>query len=129
MTRVTSYITLDISGKARAYITIVSKQGDRSTRYIEATIVDGNKPYRFVGDEEVRINIKRADNIKRTFDGEIFDGERGILTFKIPSWALQYPGKDVCDIAVCSDEERFSTPAFYIDVNAAAVFDLDAEHN
>lgn len=136
MTCVTSYIPLDISGNAKTYSTITSKQGDRSTRYIEATIVDGKKPYTFKGNETIKFNIKRADNTKCSFDGnikvskELSDDEDnahkeyGISPFLIPSWALEVPGRDVCDIVISSNNTKITTPVFYIQVIATANLDV-----
>lgn len=124
-TQVISNISLDISGKSRDYIVIRAKQGDRSSRFISATIVDGRTPFALGGDETVKLNVARADNIKRSFDGKIeTDGK---LWFEIPEFALELPYLVTCDVSIISGDYKMKTSVFYIQVDAAAKYDIDAD--
>lgn len=127
-TKVISNITLDISGKKRDYIVIKAKQGDKSTRFIRATIVNGKEQVAFQDGERVQLNCKRADNIKRTFDGNVeADGK---VLFGIPSWALELPYSVSCDVSIIDTNNlKITTATFYIEVVAAAVSEFDTSED
>ena len=125
MQQVISNITLDTSGKANKNV-IRAKQGDRSSRFIRATIVDGDEPVIFGENDTVQIDFLRIDNIKRTFDGNI-DGD-GNVFFAIPSWCLELPYRVRGYIKLPSsnnDETENYTPPFFIEVGEAVVSSIE----
>lgn len=126
-TKVVSKITLDISGIQREHIVVRAKQGDRSTRFICATIVNGEEQVLLRKGDLIKINILRADNLRQTINLNNDETSCEVL-FAIPEWALELPYTATCDLSIVDiDGKKITTSTFYIQVDAAAVADDEIE--
>ena len=109
------------------------RQYDNLSRYLHVQIVDKDLPD---GDEnapfdmtgcEARMYVEMPDAKPLYFDGEIADGEGGVVTFLIPNAVTQNIGEYNCVIRVSNAEKAsvISTKPFLLRVEES-IFDEDA---
>ena len=109
--------------KPNIFQAVVAKQYDMNTRFIKATLVDGQDIIYIPAESTVKvvINAERADGLSKGFDGEV--NEDGTVTVPLHSWMLEMEGTVVCDISVIDtesdDNKKLTTTAFTLLVEKA----------
>lgn len=107
---------IDINGKIG---TIFVKQFDNLSRYIHLQIMDNDlsSPMNLVGCE-VRLYADLINDIG-FIDGEVADGEKGIITFLLPNGLTQKQGEYEAEIWITNAEEgsTITTKPFIISVD------------
>lgn len=98
--------------------TVVVKQYDNLSRYIHLQIMDNDlgAPMNLVGCE-VRLYVDLFDDIGY-IDGEVADGENGIITFLLPNGVTQKEGRYQAEVWITNADETsiISTKPFTIAV-------------
>ena len=126
MIRIITEISLEVT-KPNIIQAIVAKQYDMNTRFIKATLVDGDNvveiPKRTDGSIKVVINAERPDGTKDSFEGEV-NGEDDTVTVPLHSWMLELDGTVICDISIidtkADDNKKLTTTSFTLLVEKAA---------
>ena len=104
---------------------ITVKQKDSSSRYIEVSLVDvdDKTPINVCGCS-VRVYVETSDSQYVFFNGNVVDGDRGVVSFLIPVGITNNVGfynAEMC-LMCASDNSRLSTYDFKIEV-LASLFD------
>lgn len=114
--------------------TITIKQKDALSRYVELSLVDIDNitPINVFGCS-VRVYVELPESNYVFFDGNVVDGERGIISFLIPSSVTNNIGKFNAELCLmcASDNSRLSTYEFEIDVLSSLIDDsaIEAEED
>lgn len=109
--------------------TITIKQKDALSRYVELSLVDVDNitPINLYGCS-VRVYVEFPDSNYIFFNGNVVDGDRGIVSFLIPSGATQNIGIFNAELCLmCSDNSRLSTYEFKIEVLSTLIDDSAIE--
>lgn len=109
--------------------TITIKQKDALSRYVELSLVDVDNitPINLYGCS-VRVYVEFPDSNYIFFNGNVVDGDRGIVSFLIPSGATQNIGIFNAELCLmCSDNSRLSTYEFKIEVLSTLIDDSAVE--
>ncbi len=125
MIEIIKELKIEVS-KPNIFQAIVAKQYDMNTRFIKATLVDGENIIYIPKDADnsvkVVINAERPDGQSKGFDGEV--NEDGTVTVPLHSWMLELNGTVVCDISVIDtesdDNKKLTTTSFTLLVEKAA---------
>lgn len=126
MIKIIKELNIEVS-KPNLFQAVVAKQYDMNTRFIKATLMDGNNvveiPKRSDGSIKVVINAERPDGLKKSFDGEV-NGDDDTVTVPLHSWMLEIEGTVICDISIIDtktdDNKKLTTTSFTLLVEKAA---------
>ena len=120
MAEITKSIEVDVA-KLNTFPAIVTKQGDKSSRFLKVQLMNENSPFTVESNAKVIINIERIDGQARAFSGKVNDD--GTVTVPIPAWSLEIDGKAKCSISIVVEEKRLTTTTFYMNVEHAEFSD------
>ena len=123
MIEIIKELKIEVS-KPNIFQAVVAKQYDMNTRFIKATLVDGDEIICIPSHQTVKaiINAERPDGRSKGFDGEV--NEDGTVTVPLHSWMLELDGTVICDISVIDtqsdDNKKLTTTSFTLLVEKAA---------
>ncbi len=109
-------ISLDF-GRDTLPITILAKQGDSNTRYIEITPLNCGQPYKIEEGVTPRLGLTKPDGHIVLNDQKLQDG---IILVELTEQCLAVAGIAVAEIELYKGEELLSSQIFYIDISAKA---------
>jgi hypothetical protein len=108
--KVITRITLDMHSNSKNPV-VYAKQGDRATRYIIATLVDGSDNYNIPADSTVVLNATKPDGTC-IYNACTYSGSE--VTTELTSQMLAVSGTVTCDIEVkSSDSTQLITSATF----------------
>lgn len=96
---------------------VQGKQGDSSSRYLNAILTENGKRIVIVGDANVYLAVIRPDEQAATFVGEVL--QDGSVMIEIPDWVLEVPGRCSCSISVASEGRTLTSLSFILNVQPA----------
>lgn len=123
LNRVTTKLKIDMSGSTKQYM-VSAKQGDRATRYVEITLLNGSEEYEIPTGSQVTAYVKKPDDTivytPCTFDGSV-------VTMELTSQTLAAYGTALAEVEVKSSdlEEVITSVTFEINIEKC-VKDEDA---
>lgn len=125
MIKIIKELKIEVS-KPNIFQAVVAKQYDMNTRFIKATLVDGDNvieiPKRTDNSIKVVINAERPDGTKDSFEGEVSGDDT--VTVPLHSWMLEIEGTVICDISIIDmktdDNKKLTTTSFTLLVEKAA---------
>lgn len=119
-------ISLDLSLKTHP-VTIKAKQGDRESRFIEASLYSNNVAYNIPNTAIVLISYLKPDRkkVENTVAKEnIIDNK---ITFPLTEQMLTVAGTGKCDVKIADNNGIVSTATFKVLIDAQAVPDFAVE--
>ena len=126
--KITYYEEIDLLTNRKNTI-FTAKQGDQDSRELRVEFMAGGVKVVVNQTDTVTINVERPDGETDAFFGSV--NTDGTVTVPFPNWALQVQGLARCSISVinAASETKFTTRAFYIDVERAEYTGTEVEEN
>lgn len=110
LTKLTTNINLEMSGDTKRYL-VSAKQGDKSTRFIIARLLNNGEPYTIPTGAKAIINISKPDG-KHVYNKCKYTGSD--VTVELTNQALAASGTAYCDIEIrTSDDSQIITSASF----------------
>lgn len=114
MAEIQKSIDLNVA-QGNGNITIIAKQNDTSSRYLQVQLMNESEPIFVDKDSSVTINAKRSDEESKMFAGWVNDD--GTVRVPLTQWILGVPGSVSCSVTVVDSQERMlSTTSFNVSV-------------
>lgn len=118
MAQIIQEINVEVS-KPNFFQAIVAKQYDNNSRFLKATLKNGNETINVLSTSTVTINAKRNDGTEESFAGEVNDD--GTVTVPLTYWILELNGTVECDVSVIdTDGSKLTSTKFIVEVERAS---------
>lgn len=118
MALITQKISVQVS-KPNFFQAIVAKQYDNSSRFLQATFVNGSEKINIAPSSSVLINARRNDGEEASFGGTV-NGD-GTVTVPLTAWMLELEGRVESDITVIdANERKLTSTKFIVEVERAS---------
>lgn len=119
----TAQIKLDIASNMSPP-TVYAKQLDKSTRYVEATILQNGVPYTIPEGATARIRILKPDGTAVYNTATV---SNNAVTAELTSQTLAVGGIATAEMGLYKDDQILSTFVFYIKIERSAISDEPIE--
>lgn len=119
----TAQIKLDVAS-SMSPPTVYAKQLDKSTRYVEATILQNGVPYTIPEDATARIRILKPDGTAVYNTATV---SNNAVTAELTSQTLAVGGIATAEMGLYKDDQILSTFVFYIKIERSAISDEPIE--
>ena len=118
MAQITQKISVQVL-KPNFFQAIVAKQYDNSSRFLQATFVNGSEKINIAPSSSVLINARRNDGEEASFGGTV-NGD-GTVTVPLTAWMLELEGRVESDITVIdANERKLTSTKFIVEVERAS---------
>lgn len=120
-------IVLDVSKKNKLK-TVMSKQGDVDSRYIDVVITDNGVAFPIPKNAVVTFNVQRSDGLTKAIKTETIDNK---VRLPLTKWVLETEGYADCEVSIIYEKKKLTTFKFClcIDPNILADNDLPDDEN
>lgn len=120
-------IVLDVSKKNKLK-TVISKQGDADSRYIDVAITDNGVAFPIPENAVVTFNVQRSDGLTKAIKTELIDNK---VRLPLTKWVLETEGYADCEVSIIYEKKKLTTFKFClcIDPNILTDNDLSDDEN
>lgn len=120
-------IVLDVSKKNKLK-TVISKQGDADSRYIDVAITDNGVAFPIPENAVVTFNVQRPDGLTKAIKTELIDNK---VRLPLTKWVLETEGYADCEVSIIYEKKKLTTFKFClcIDPNILTDNDLSDDEN
>lgn len=120
-------IVLDVSKKNKLN-TVISKQGDADSRYIDVVITDNGVAFPIPENAVVTFNVQRPDGLIKAIKTELIDNK---VRLPLTKWVLETEGYADCEVSIIYEKKKLTTFKFClcIDPNILTDNDLSDDEN